>query len=96
MTDDVRYRTPAQHAERLSESLHLALEIADEAARSDIESLCPSHSDGGHLWWFARSPLGEHADPYHVRTIERAVTYLDGRDLLVRHATVPALVRFKS
>lgn len=92
-----RYLTPAEHAERLSESLRLALEIADEAARADIESTCPSHADEGHMWWYTRAPIGENAvDPYDVRALERAVTYLDLRELIVRHVAVPVLIRFKS
>lgn len=95
MTDEHRYLTPEQHAERLTERLQLALEIADETARSDIESLCVSHTDEGHLWWYARAPVNE-LDPWTGKAIERAVRYLDMGEQIVHHATVPVLVRFKS
>jgi hypothetical protein len=91
----VRYPTPAEHAERFSESLRLALEIADEAARSDIESFCAQHGAEGHTWWYTRGAVNA-PDSFETRTVERAVRYLDLRELIHRHGTVPVLVRFKS
>lgn len=94
MTGEKRYLTPDEHANRLGDSLRLALEIADEAARADIEGNCVSHTDCGHLWWYARAPI-DPRDQYVSKTVDRAVRYLDLRNRIVHHETVPVLVRFR-
>ncbi len=80
------------HAQRLGETLRLATELADEAARSEIETECPAERMGRHTWYDTgrEHELG----PAFQRGIGRAVDYLDRRRRLVRHPQQQHLVRF--
>jgi len=73
-----------------SEVTTLALELADEAARSDIKVCCYETSADGHRWYdLTRTP------PDDVEWVERAVRYLDLRKLMIRHPDHPQLVRWE-
>lgn len=64
----------------------LALELADEVARSDIETNCAC-TRMGHLDWY---DLGT----AHEAFVRRAEVYLSARQLLIRHPMRFTLVRF--
>ncbi len=78
----------------------LALRIADEAARSDVEVNCTRMYLVGQVsptkrdWW---DTTAEHLarDPNLTDTVARSVAYLEMRELIERHAEFSGLVRFK-
>lgn len=76
----------------------LAVQIADDAARSDIEVRCPSFTDDGRepitaeeirSAWYDVSA----ADEESARTIRLAVSYLGLRGKIVRHPSEPNWIR---
>lgn len=69
----------------------LAVEIADEAARADIESFCTQPIDG---WYSTR--LREGGDPCEVAWVQRALRYLTMRHLLTVRVDEPHLVKIKT
>ena len=73
-----------------NEATTLALEIADEAARSDVEVYCYETSADGHRWYDTAS-----APPEDVEWVGRALRYLDLRKLMIRHPDHPQLVRWE-
>jgi hypothetical protein len=78
---------PAVH----SELVCLTLALAYSCARSDIELLCPLEAkepSAGNPWWITQS---SDADDQHV--VDRAVRYLELRQLLNRHPTREDLVQ---
>jgi hypothetical protein len=82
--------------ERLGEQLRLATAIADEAARSDIESFSapasrPVNQPGRGRWWNVAPREGQ--DAYEAACIVRAVQYLSLRGRLEVSATDPQVVR---
>lgn len=89
-------KTVVQALERQIRSLEKELEaiqreLADEAARSDIEChMIPQKHSGQHYGkWYDLSVV----EPDDVDFIKRAVRYLDWRGLLKRHPENPDLVR---
>lgn len=68
----------------------LARSIADEAARSDIEVLCPR--EGDHYVTVERSDSGR-LDPDSASEVARAVAYLEMRGRLAHHPHRAELVR---
>jgi hypothetical protein len=84
--------TPQQQADRLGEQLRLAQEIADDCARSDIESFCVKRSVDG-LDWFDTAIRFDDSD-FARSAVRRAVTYLRLRGRVTSHPTQQALVRF--
>lgn len=74
----------------------LAFQIADGAARCDIEMLCgaaggePKTVEEMRECWYDLNQLADTMDALMVRT---AVEYLDYRGLLTRHPTQPHWVR---
>lgn len=90
-------RSSPSFASQAIEQWHLAEEIADEAARTDIESYCLQIEAEG-LDWFDTQRLEagtRPTDPYVTKTVARAVRYLGMRDHIYGHHTNPALVRFR-
>lgn len=73
-----------------SEVTTLALELADETARSDVEVYCGEYQLSGQRWYDTTS-----APPEDVEWVERALRYLDLRGLLIRHTQRPHLVRWE-
>lgn len=78
------------------QALQLAVEIADEAARSDIEGQCKVTHSGKHNWYDLG---GVHKDD--AAWVARAERYLNLRGLgtsgfiMIRCAAFPTLVRFE-
>jgi hypothetical protein len=73
----------------------LAVKIADEAARSDLECLCAFVQDGGDTAdhrWCDTSCVAEDGDGF----VRDALAYLWQRGLLDRHPTHDHLVRPRS
>lgn len=76
-----------------------AVEIADDACRTTIETECSRWPDGIyfagqpthlHTWWFDTAEV----EPYVKPHIARALSYLGRRDLIERKEGEPHLVRF--
>lgn len=70
----------------------LAVVIADEAARSVIETECRVHHGADGTAWYAAMPTSG-MDEEVVLAISRAVRYLDQRGRLTRHPDLRSLVR---
>jgi len=87
-----RLRSPEEHAKALTETLRLATELADAAARSDIESQCVAMQIGTHVWYDTRLVDGDETDLQDW--VDKARTYLQLRNHIRFHPTKPALVRF--
>lgn len=82
------------HARRMGERLRLGTELADEVARSDIESYC-SFEKMGRFTWYDTSTC--HPEGAEVEAgVDKAVRYLDLRGTLVRHPVQRHLVRFEA
>lgn len=103
-------RTPARPAPPTRESsmraLNLALSIADDAVRSDIEAYSVPWMDGGHVWNdTSKVPedMRRHADDRQLARdmIERSLDYIGLRNpdgmpwRFIRHPDRPELVRFE-
>lgn len=74
----------------------LALSIADEAARSDIEAFCTWSSKEPANRWYDTATIDDQEFAGELRaTVDRAVRYLDLRGLLVRSGVRPNFVQFK-
>lgn len=72
----------------------LAKSIADEAARSDIECHCLWTSENAAERWFDTTTIEDQARETDLRElVDRSITYLEMRGLLVRHVENKALVR---
>lgn len=69
----------------------LGLQIADDAARTDIETMCRQDTLEGRTWWQTR-PI----EPDCRRFVDRAVHYLELRGLIERHPADASLVRIKT
>jgi hypothetical protein len=85
--------TPLQVlSDEVNERIRLAAEIADDAARFEIESYCRPETLGSRQWYDTLdiSPVGTEIGA----GIERALRYLDLRRGLVRHPVQRHLVRF--
>lgn len=79
------------HAVRLGETLRLATELADDVARSDIESYCAVEHSDKHDWYDTH-----HSDPAtNNDAVAKAVRYLDLRNRVIHHPQQPHLVRFE-
>jgi len=81
-------------AAQLGETLRLATQIADDAARSDIESFC-RRVHIGRLDWYDTDCMSSE-DPAVARYIATALRYLRLREHIVFHPMQAALVRFAS
>ena len=81
-----------EFGQRLGERLRLATDIADDAARCEIESYCGIETLGTRDWYdtLAVSPKG----PEYERGVDRALRYLDLRGHMQRHPVQKHLVRF--
>lgn len=79
-------------ANELGERLRLATEIADAAARGEIESYCAPEMLGTRKWYdtLAVSP----GAPEIEAGVDRALRYLELRTRLFRHPQQKHLVRF--
>lgn len=86
-------------SERQNHVYRLAVQIADDAARSDIETLCPSVTEEGRepvtveedrTAWYDTSTM----DAEGGRFIRMAVNYLTLRGLIVRHPIHRHWLRF--
>lgn len=94
------HRSSPSFASQAIDQWHLAEEIADEAARTDIENYCVQVEAAG-LVWFDTQRLDPdngsalRTDPYVAKTVARAVRYLGMRDHIYGHHANPALVRFR-
>jgi hypothetical protein len=73
----------------------LAHEIAEESAKSDIESFCAwRHTDDGLLptrWYNVATEMGDG----ERECVDRAVKYLEARGILRRNLQTAALVRWE-
>lgn len=79
---------PATHAQQLGDQLRLAAEIADEASRSEIQSLCSwTTANRAALRWYL-------LDGDDMPRIDRAFQYLLLRGIVVAHPNQPRMVRF--
>lgn len=90
---------PPSREQRVNDAcarLRLATELADEVARSDIESYCPFEKIGTHTWYDTRPP--NHNGPEVDAGIAKALRYLDlrGGHGMHRHPQQPHLVRFQA
>lgn len=70
----------------------MAIKIADDAARSDIECNCAFDFDGGPAHWCDTTTIRDDA----TGLVNDALIYLDARGLLDRHPTRTHLVRPRS
>lgn len=75
------------------EAMGLALQIADDAARSDIEMFCARVDFQERTWWNTNE-LEHGVLPPARAWVDRAARYLAERGRLVRNASHPHLVRF--
>ena len=66
-----------------------ALDLADDAARSDIETCCEPTAPAP-AWWWNLDSAGED----DREAVDEAVRYLDARGLFVRHSQNARLIRF--
>lgn len=82
------------HARRMGERLRLATEMADDIARSDIESHCTFERMGRHTWYDTTAPSREGIEV--EGGIDKATRYLDLRGHLIRHPQQKHLVRFEA
>ena len=80
-------------ADRLGETLRLATQIADDAARADVECWCTFERMGSHTWYDTRSTQDLHG-PEEAELVDTALRYLRLRDGVVIHPTNAHLVRF--
>lgn len=78
-------------AVKLGETLRLALCIADDSARADIECECNAVQLEGVTWYDTRE--AGHGDALAITWVENAVKFLHLRDKLVKHPTAAYLVR---
>ena len=85
---------PAEHAERLGETLRLAQQIADEAARADIEGWCGFVRIGRVTWYDTDTTATLHGRE-EAEYVATAVRYLTLRERIAMHPTQPHLVRFE-
>lgn len=81
---------PQAHADRLGETLRLAIQIADESARADIECECRCERERPHSWYDTRWD----GDPEFGAMLDRSLRYLRLRGRVVTHPTQSHLVRF--
>lgn len=86
-----RPTSTAEHAERLGETLRLATALADDVARSDIESFCVSADAEGEEWFDTHRPDVD----FESGCVAKAVRYLDLRHRVIHHPQQPHLVRFE-
>lgn len=82
------------HALRLGESLRLATQIADDAARADIETNCAFERIGNHTWYDVESTEVLHG-PEFAEMVATGVRYLRLRGHIVNHPTQGNLVRIE-
>lgn len=75
-----------------TETQALAIEIADEAARCDIESHCRVAEADGATWYTTAGHPD--MDEYDWVCVRRAARYLEERGRLERHGEIEHLVRF--
>lgn len=91
------YLTPAQAA-AVADELDAARSIADDATRSDIETICEMVFDGivvvtskeRRNCWYDSTKL---IDPDQEKIVCTALRYLESRGLLRRHSGKPYWVR---
>lgn len=76
------------------EGLQLGLQIADDAARADIESYCSFERMGNHTWYDSRSADALHGPDFDA-FVATALRYLRLRERIVAHPTQTHLVRFE-
>jgi len=68
----------------------LALQFADETAISDIEMNClRNRDDSGRYWYDTRSAMDDDRE-----WVNRALVYLELRELIERHQETPDVIRF--
>lgn len=82
-------------AERLAETQRLAVQLADEYARADIECWC-SHERMGYLTWYDTASAGRRLGPEFGESIATALRYLRLRGRVVEHPAQAHLVRFEA
>lgn len=80
------------HAAELGEQVRLAHEIADDAARAEIECECGAMQLGTRSWYDTTAV--EDAVPEYQAGVDRALRYLDLRGRVQRHPVEKHLVRF--
>lgn len=96
LTATTGYARRTEGATHDTQLVALALRMADESARADIESTCLRVASGAHTWYDLDSAVEDEA--WYV---ERALQYIDlrGEDLtgfrLVRSQAFRNLVRFE-
>ena len=79
-------------AVKLGETIRLAMTIADDAARTDIEYYCPSIPFED--WTFWNTASSNATDALSLQRLANAVTYLNLRGRIAQHPTAPSLIRF--
>jgi hypothetical protein len=85
---------PNDRAEHLGETIRLAMAIADDAARCEIEVYCHARAmAGSYTWWDTLAPTTD--EPIVAQDIARALAYLQRREIVVRHPVQAHLVRFE-
>ena len=82
-----------------SEALHplidLAFEIADSAARSDVECHCAHHSgDAATGWWYDTTKIDDLAEGWREE-LDKSIHYCEQRGLLKRMPGAPHVVGFE-
>lgn len=85
---------PPSLVDQLGETLRLATAIADDHARTDIESYCTVERQGWNTWYDTSSPIALHG-PDAAETIATALRYLQLRGRVVTHPAKAHLVRFE-
>ena len=79
--------------DRLGLQIRLAMQIADDAARSDIECFCAEAKHGTHRWYDTGQIDSD--DPAVQTFVHTSLRYLRLRDHLITSIANPALVRFR-
>ena len=83
----------AEFGERLGEQLRLAKKLADDSARSDVETYC-TYQRMGRLTWYDTHSLSKEG-VFVGEDVTDQVRYLDLRGRLIRHPVQRHLVRFE-
>lgn len=92
---DPAVRAGVDLAREASRVITLGFEIADDAARSEIEVYAPERIISGRRWYdVSPAALAATDDPLFVEDIPRSVEYLGLRGLLLRHPDNTYLVGF--
>ena len=88
--------TPAtMSSDEVHPLIELAFEIADSAARSDVEFHCAHHSgDAATGWWYDTTNIDDLAEGWREE-LDKSIDYCERRGLLKRMPGAPHVVGFE-